>query len=111
TQPSNGLTNSTLTKQPVVKLEDSSNNVVLDSTHTVTVALTTPGGASLGGTLTLTLVNGVATFTNLTVDTAGTYTLTPSTNVGAGVTGLAASSSFAITGAATQLVFSTQPVG
>jgi hypothetical protein len=39
----------------------------------VTVALTAPGGAVLGGTLTVNAVNGVATFSDLTIDAAGHY--------------------------------------
>ena len=34
-------------------------------------------GAKLGGTVTLTAVNGVATFTGLTINTAGTATPSP----------------------------------
>jgi hypothetical protein len=46
-----------------------------DNVTQITVALTTPGGATLAGTLTQTVVAGVATFDDLAVDTAGTYTL------------------------------------
>src|SRR6266702_2694966 len=64
-------------------------------------------GTTLGGTTTVAAVNGVATFGDLTVSKTGTgYWLTGSS------TGLAraASSAFEVTaGAATQLVFGTQP--
>src|SRR5207302_8384378 len=64
-------------------------------------------GSTLGGTTTVAAVNGVATFGDLTVNQTGTgYWLTAS------ATGLAraASSAFDVTaGAATQLVFSTEP--
>ncbi|MGA9334485.1 MAG: hypothetical protein WBV39_09420 [Rudaea sp.] len=59
-----------------VSVEDSNGDVVASDTSAVTIALTTPGGATLGGTTTVNAVAGVATFTDLTVDTAGTYTLT-----------------------------------
>src|SRR5437016_14417880 len=65
------------------------------------------GGSTLGGTTTLAAVNGVASFATLTLDKTGTgYWLT------ATASGLstATSSAFNITaGAATQLVFGTQP--
>src|SRR5207253_97320 len=65
------------------------------------------GGSTLGGTTTAAAVNGVASFSPLTLDKTGTgYALT------ATATGLntATSSGFSITpGAATQLVFGTQP--
>jgi len=79
TQPGGGATGQNLSPQPTVKLEDAFGNVITTAGgDAVTVSLTTPGGATLGGTRTVTLVNGVATFTNLSVDTAGTYTLTAS---------------------------------
>jgi hypothetical protein len=46
----------------------------------VTVALVNPGGASLGGTLTATAKNGVATFTGLTINQAGSYRITAYTD-------------------------------
>jgi hypothetical protein len=110
TQPGNAVAAQSLAPQPVVKLEDASGNVITtDSTHTITVALTAPGGATLAGTKTIALSNGVAVFSGLGVDKAGAYTLTASTNAGAFTQ---ASASFAITvGPATQLAFTTQPVG
>lgn len=91
-----------------VSVEDVNGNVV--TTDTSTVSLTLSGGtagATLGGTTSAAAVNGVATFPNLTVDKVGTgYVLNASDG---SLTG-AASTSFNITaGAATQLVFTTQP--
>src|SRR5256886_8319413 len=66
-----------------------------------------PGGSTLSGTTTVATVNGVASFSPLTLDKTGTgYALT------ATAAGLnpATSGDFNITpGAATQLVFGTQP--
>jgi hypothetical protein len=64
----------------VVEVVDQFGNLVNnDSTDTVTLSIgTDPSGGSaiLSGTLTLTFVNGVATFSDLSIDTAGTgYTL------------------------------------
>ncbi len=56
-----------------VSVEDASGNVVTGDTSPVTVALSGgTGGATLGGTATVNAVNGVATFPNLSVNTAGT---------------------------------------
>ena len=46
------------------------------ATNPVTLALV--GGTGLGGTLTVTPQNGVATFSNLSVSNAGSYTLSAS---------------------------------
>src|SRR3989442_4841609 len=66
-----------------------------------------PGGSTLSGTTTVAAVNGVASFSPLTLDKTGTgYALT------ATAAGLnpATSGDFNITpGAATQLAFGTQP--
>src|SRR6266542_644592 len=77
---------------------------------TVTVAITAgtgTGGAALSGTTTVAAVNGVATFSTLSLDKSGTgYTLSATAS---GLTG-APSAAFAITaGSATQLAFTTQP--
>src|SRR5207249_4068684 len=86
---------------------DPAGNPVPSFTGSVTVALgNNPGGSTLGGTTTVAAVGGVATFVDLSLNKTGTaYWLT------ATATGLnATSSGFNITpGAATQLVFGTQP--
>jgi hypothetical protein len=56
-----------LATQPVVRIQDSGGNTVTSSSATVTVAIQSGAGGTLGGTLTVTAVNGVATFTNLTL--------------------------------------------
>ena len=73
TQPAGGSSGAALTTQPVVRIVDATNGTVTNSTASVTV---TASGGTLGGTTTVTAVNGVATFTNLWHRTAGTYTLT-----------------------------------
>jgi Ca2+-binding RTX toxin-like protein len=59
-----------------VSVEDSIGDVVIGDTSNVTAALTNSAGAVLGGTLTEAAVNGVATFSNLLVNSPGTYALT-----------------------------------
>lgn len=72
-QPSNALINTAIA--PAVTLNACGSGAALPA---VTVALTTPAGATLSGTLSTTTNNttGLATFSNLSVNLAGTYTLT-----------------------------------
>ena len=72
-QPSNALTQATISPAVQVVVEDTNGNPVPAATNPVT--LTLAGGTALGGTLTVTPQNGIATFGNLTVSTAGSYTL------------------------------------
>ena len=59
-------------------VQDANGNVVTSNSSSVTVAIgTNPGSGTLGGTVTVAAVNGVATFSNLSINKAGTgYTLT-----------------------------------
>jgi hypothetical protein len=93
-----------------VSAQDALGNTDPTFTGNVAVAITGgtgKAGASLGGTLTHAAVAGVATFSALTVDSAGTaYSLTAT---GGSLTA-GTSTTFNITaGAATQLVFGVQP--
>ncbi len=60
-----------------VNVEDTFGNTITDYNGNVTIALASgPVGATLGGTLTATAVDGVAIFSGLTLNTAGTgYTI------------------------------------
>ena len=106
-QPSNALTQATITPAVQVLVEDSSGTVVTTATNPVTLALV--GGTGLGGTLTVTPQNGVATFSNLSVSNAGSYTLSASSPTLASAT----STGFTITApslpTAVKLAFSVQP--
>ena len=109
-QPSNASTGATITPAVTVLVQDSNGNTVSTATNPVTLAL--GGGTGLAGTLTATPQNGIATFSNLSVSNAGTFTLSASS---AGLTS-ATSSSFTITAAgggtpapATKLAFAQQP--
>ena len=75
TQPSN-VTEDVAGLSCGVWIVDENNVVVPGGNNAITVALTTPGGATLTGTLTVNATSGVANFSGLTVDTVGTYTLT-----------------------------------
>ena len=75
TQPGDSLSGNTLSRQPVLKLEDAYGDVeTADNDDQVTVTLTS--GSGLSGTQTVTLNAGVATFGNLSVTGPGNYTLT-----------------------------------
>ena len=109
-QPTDVATGSSITPAVQVTVQDAQGNTVTASTVSVTLAITGgtgTGGAALGGTLTVAAVNGVATFSTLTVDRVGTgYTLTVT------ATGLtnATSTAFTVTpGVPTKLAFSVQP--
>ena len=109
TQPSNTAAGSSISPAVTVQVRDVNDNVVTsDSSTQVTIALgNNPGSSTLGGTLTQTAVNGVATFNNLSLNKTGNgYTLTASATPLSGTT----SNSFNITpGAANKLVFVQQP--
>jgi hypothetical protein len=73
TQPVGSTSGAALATQPVVRIVDAVGNTVSHSNASVTVSAS---GGTLGGTTTVTAVNGIATFTDLTHATAGSYTLT-----------------------------------
>jgi uncharacterized repeat protein (TIGR03806 family) len=86
TQPSNVGVGAAITPAVRVTIQDASGNTVATSTASVTLAIgTNPGSATLGGTTTANAVNGVATFSTLSLNNASTgYTLTASST---GLTG------------------------
>ena len=59
-----------------IRIEDEFANLISDATDMITVALTDAGDADLGGTLQVAAVDGIATFSDLNVDIADSYTLT-----------------------------------
>jgi len=108
TQPVSATSGSSL-GSITVAVEDATGNLISGSTAPVTLAIGNnagPGGA-LSGTVTVSAVNGVATFPGLNINLIGTgYTLTAASGSLAGAT----STAFNITaGSASKLVFSTQP--
>jgi hypothetical protein len=95
-----------------VEVRDANANVVTtDNTRNVTVAIgTNPSGGTLGGTKTVTVSAGVATFTTLTIDKSGNgYTLT-ATSSPALTTPTSSSFNIAV-GSVARLAFTTVPVG
>ena len=90
-QPSNEFTDAPISPAVQVAIQDAGGNTVTADTDPVTLALA--AGSGLGGTLTVTPQNGVATFSNLTLSTAGSYMLSATSS---GLTS-ATSASFTIT--------------
>jgi len=84
TQPSAVAAGAVMSPAVQVAVQDAFGNTVTSAITPVTVSLTVAGGATLGGTLTRNAGSGIATFTGLTVDLAGPYTLSA---VATGLTG------------------------
>src|SRR5207244_48334 len=106
-QPSNAVAGATITPVVQVSAQDALGNTITSFTGNVTVSIANnAGGGTLSGTVTIAAVNGVASFSTLSIDKVGSgYTLTAS------ATGLTTTSGpFAITpAAAKQLAFTAQP--
>lgn len=64
--PSDALSGQTLGTQPMVEVRDAATNLVTSSSASITATIAS-GGGTLGGTVTLAAVNGVATFTDLSI--------------------------------------------
>jgi hypothetical protein len=106
--PVNTVAGTAITPAIQVAAEDPSGNTVTSYVGNVSVAITAgPSGATLRGTTTVAVVNGIATFSTLSIDKSGTgYRLT------ATATGLtsATSGTFNITAApGVKLGFTVQP--
>jgi hypothetical protein len=94
-QPSNTTAGASISPAVTVLVEDSQGNAVTTDTSTVTLAIgVNAGGGTLGGTVTVNAISGIASFTNLSINKVGNgYTLTCSD---AGLAG-ATSNTFNIT--------------
>ncbi len=90
-----------------VAVQDADGNTVETATNTVTLSLgTTAAGAHLLGTLTVAAINGVATFSGLSIDKPGAgYTLVASSEGLAGAT----STGFDVSLAPVKVAFTSQP--
>ena len=74
--PTSGTPGQTLSPSVKVAVEDAFGNVVTSDKSTVTIAVASgPGGFTAGSTTSVAAVSGVATFSNLILGLAGTYTL------------------------------------
>jgi hypothetical protein len=109
-QPSNTQSASSITPAVTVQVLDAGNRLVANSSASINLAIATnPGSGALSGTLPQNAVNGVATFSNLSIDKIGTgYTLAASS---AGLTSATSTAFNILIGPATKLAFTTQPGG
>jgi hypothetical protein len=104
-QPSSIVAGSAITPAMTVDVEDSSGDVVTTDDSDVTLSLAS-GSGTLLGTLTAAAVDGVATFSSVTLDQAGSFTLEATDGSLTGAT----SDSFDVTApVASQLAFAQQP--
>src|SRR5881409_1907841 len=110
-QPSATAAGAAITPAVQVTALDAGGNVATGFAGSVAAALgTNPSGGTLAGTTTVPAVSGVASFASLSLNKVGSgYTLTAAAPFQPALTG-ATSTPFDITpGAATRLVFTTQP--
>ena len=92
-----------------VQVQDQYGNLVSSGTgSTDTISLALNSGSFNGGTTSKAAVGGVATFSGLQINTAGTYTITASDTTHTGYTA-ATSSSFKVFGPPSKLVVTAQP--
>ncbi len=105
TQPSNVTAGVADSPAIVVDVEDQFGNIVTSNSSNVTLAVAN-GPGSLSGTLTVAASSGVATFSNVKIDTAGSYTLTATD----GSLTSATSNSYTVSpAAASKLIYGTEP--
>jgi hypothetical protein len=91
----------------VVDVEDAFGNIVTTNTSTVKMAIATgPSGATLTGTVSVAAKAGVATFSNLLLTKAGSYTIKATD---AALTAVTSSTFKVVAAAAKKLVFTTPP--
>lgn len=108
-QPTSGTSNAGIAPAITLAIQDAQGRTVTsDNTTQVTIAIgTNAGGGTLAGTVTVTAAAGVASFSGLSIDRAGSgYTLTAT----AATLASATSTAFDIAaGAPNRLVFAVQP--
>jgi hypothetical protein len=95
-QPSNVAAGTAIVPAVTVAVRDAFGNAVTADTSTVTLTLSSGTFAGGSTTASAAAINGVATFSNLVINAAGTYTLAASDGSLTGAT----SNSFTVTGAA-----------
>jgi hypothetical protein len=96
--PGNATAGQALNPSVMVAVEDAYGNTVTSNTSTIALSVSSgPAGFASGSTTSATTVNGIATFSNLILDTAGSYTL----NASDGALAAAKSPSMTVNAAAT----------
>ena len=107
-QPSTAAANGTIAPAVRVTARDALGNTATGFQSNVTVAIgTNPAGGTLAGTTTLAAIGGVATFSSLGIDKAGTgYTLSAAATT---LTGATSAPFDIVPSTATRLVFTVEP--
>lgn len=107
-QPSSAAAGAALAPPVTVEVLDAGGNRVVTATTTVSMAIgANPGSGTLGGDLVANAVNGLATFSSLSINRTGSgYTLQASAN---GLTGATSNAFDITTGPASRLAFDVQP--
>ena len=109
TQPStNAVAGVAFATQPVVQVQDAFGNVMTSDNSTIVHVARGTGTAALQGTVDVTVVSGVATFTDLSYNVAETITLVFSSGV---LTNATSDSIVVAPAVADRLAFTTQPAG
>ena len=115
-QPSNAVAGAVISPAVVVQVEDAYGQIVTSATGPVTISLGANASyGTLSGTTSVMAVNGIATFSNLSVNNPQTYTMVATDSVDGNLMGV--SGPFTITGSGTgggtggSLAFVTQPGG
>ena len=103
-QPTDVTAGNVISPAITVSAEDSNGNLATTNSSNVTLSIAT-GSGTLLGTVTAPVVNGVATFNNISLDKAGTYTLQATDS---GLTGATSTSFTVAPGTATQIVIADQ---
>lgn len=105
TQPYGVTSGVAFTTQPVLRVEDASGNLVASASGTVTASITS--GSGVLSNYSASVVNGVATFTNLTYTGSSTFVITFTSS---GLTS-AVSGALSEVGTGTRLVIASEPNG
>ncbi|MDB6026152.1 MAG: hypothetical protein JWM68_2375, partial [Verrucomicrobiales bacterium] len=109
TQPStNATAGAVFAQQPVVEVRDALGNLITSDNTTVVHAARGTGTGALVGTVDVTAVNGVATFTDISFNSVQTISLVFSS---AGLTNATSGDVVVSAAPADRLVFTTQPAG
>ena len=108
--PQNTAAGVAFTPSVQVAIQDAGGNTVSSATDAVTLSLdANPSGGTLSGTVTVSAINGIATFPGLSIDKVGSgYTMAAAA---AGLTGDTSPPFDILAGGANRLVFITQPTG
>jgi hypothetical protein len=107
-QPSNTTSEQIITPAVTVLVEDAGGNFINTSTASIVIAIgTNPSSGTLSGTTTVSAVAGVATFSTLVINKAGTgYTLSATST---GLTTAISSAFNILAGPAAQIAFTVEP--